>query len=163
MKFKSFFASVLAFAAIAIACEPVEGELKEASLKIEGETSFTVDSKSQTVEVSILSTRDWTATSSAEWIMADPDKGSASGKAQKVEITVLENTSYDRTATVTFSIGTLVKKVTITQTGTAAAPNGTKENPFDVATAVAKCKETGETVTSEKYYTKGIVVGSVKG
>ena len=30
MKFKSFFASVLAFAAIAIACEPVEGELKEA-------------------------------------------------------------------------------------------------------------------------------------
>ena len=157
MKFKSFFASVLAFAAIAIACEPVEGELKEASLKIEGETSFTVDSKSQTVEVSILSTRDWTATSSAEWVMADPDQGSASDKAQKVEITVLENTSYDRTATVTFSIGTLVKKVTITQTGTAAAPDGTKENPFDVASAVAKCKETGETVTSEKYYTKGIV------
>ena len=157
MKFKSFFASVLAFAAIAIACEPVEGVLKEASLKIEGETSFTVDSKSQTVEVSILSTRDWTATSSAEWVMADPDQGSASDKAQKVEITVLENTSYDRTATVTFSIGTLVKKVTITQTGTAAAPNGTKENPFDVASAVAKCKETGETVTSEKYYTKGIV------
>ena len=157
MKLKSLFASVLAFAAIAIACEPVEGELKEASLKIEGETSFTVDSKSQTVEVSILSTRDWTATSSESWLVVDPASGSASDKAQKVELTVLENTSYDRTATVTFSIGTTTKKVSVTQTGNASAPDGTKENPFDVVTAVAKCVETGETVTSQKYYTKGIV------
>lgn len=158
MNFKNFFTSVLAIAAIAVACNPTEGGLKEASLRLEGEKDeFTLDSKTQTIEVSILSTRDWTATPSADWLVVDPESGSASDKAQKVEITVLENTSYDRTATVTFSIGTTSKKVTVKQTGNAAAPNGTKESPFDVVTAVAKCVETGETVTSQKYYTKGIV------
>jgi Leucine-rich repeat (LRR) protein len=34
---------------------------------------------------------------------------------------------------------------------------GTKENPFDVASAVEMCKEIGETVSSEKYYVKGII------
>ena len=157
MNFKNFFASVLAVAAIAVACNPTEGDPKEASLKLEGENEFTLNSKTQTIEVSILSTRDWTATPSADWLVVDPESGSASDKAQKVEITVLENTSYDRKATVTFSIGTTSKKVTVNQTGNAAAPNGTKESPFDVVTAVAKCVETGETVTSQKFYTKGIV------
>ena len=57
----------------------------------------------------------------------------------------------------TISIGTLSKTVKISQAGNSAAPTGTKENPFDVATAVARCVEAGQTVTSEKYYTKGIV------
>ncbi|MGM9752490.1 MAG: BACON domain-containing protein [Candidatus Cryptobacteroides sp.] len=157
MNFKNFFASVLAVAAIAVACNPTEGELKEASLKLEGENSFTLDSKTQTIEVSILTTRDWTATPSADWLVVDPESGSASDKAQKVEITVLENTSYDRTATVTFSIGTTSKKVTVSQTGNSAAPDGTKESPFNIEYAVAKCVEIGQTASTEKYYVKGII------
>ncbi|MGM9791381.1 MAG: BACON domain-containing protein [Candidatus Cryptobacteroides sp.] len=157
MNFKSLFASVLAFAAIAVACDPIEGELKEASLKLEGETSFTLDSKAQTVEVAVLSTRDWTATSSESWLVVDPASGAASDKAQRVELTVLENTSYDRTATVTFSIGTTTKKVSVTQTGNASAPDGTKENPFNIEYAVAKCIEVGQTASTEKYYVKGLI------
>lgn len=37
------------------------------------------------------------------------------------------------------------------------AGTGTAEDPFNVAAAIAKCKETGETLTSEAYYIKGIV------
>lgn len=40
----------------------------------------------------------------------------------------------------------------VTPTGT-----GTFEDPFNVAAAIAKCKETGETTTTEEYYVKGIV------
>lgn len=45
--------------------------------------------------------------------------------------------------------------------------NGTEGNPFNVAAAVAKCVETGETPTTESYYIKGIAdedytIGSYK-
>ena len=45
--------------------------------------------------------------------------------------------------------------------------NGTEGNPFNVAAAVAKCAETGETPTTESYYIKGIAdedytIGSYK-
>ena len=35
------------------------------------------------------------------------------------------------------------------------AGTGTADNPFNVAAAIAKCKEIGNTVSSEKYYIKG--------
>ena len=34
---------------------------------------------------------------------------------------------------------------------------GTKDNPFNVAAAVAKCKEVGTTATSEEFYVQGVV------
>ena len=37
---------------------------------------------------------------------------------------------------------------------------GTKENPFNVAAANAKCKEIGTEPSVEKYYVKGIVVSA---
>ncbi len=45
--------------------------------------------------------------------------------------------------------------------------NGTEGNPFNVAAAVVKCKEAGETATTESYYIKGITdedytIGSYK-
>lgn len=157
MKLNKFFLAAFATLALFASCTEDNPLTQEASLKIEGESSFDLDSKSKTVTVSIESNRDWSTKTSASWIAVSPDHGTASSSAQEVEITVMENTSYDRSATVTFSIGVFSKTLTINQKGNAAAPDGTKENPFDVASAVAKCKETGETVTSEKYYTKGIV------
>lgn len=38
-----------------------------------------------------------------------------------------------------------------------ATGTGTEEDPFNVAAAVAKCKEVGETVSTDSYYIKGIV------
>lgn len=42
---------------------------------------------------------------------------------------------------------------------------GTKDDPFNIAAAIAKCQEIGTTVSTEKYYVKGYVVkgGTVSG
>lgn len=157
MKLNKFFLAAFATLALFASCTEDNPLTQEASLKIEGESSFELDSKAQTVSVSIETNRDWTAQASDNWIGVSPESGAAASSAQEIEITVLENTSYDRSGTVTISIGTLSKTVKISQAGNSAAPTGTKENPFDVATAVARCKEAGQTVTSQKYYTKGIV------
>lgn len=39
-----------------------------------------------------------------------------------------------------------------------AKGTGTKDDPFNIAAAIAKCKEVGATASTEKYYIKGIVV-----
>lgn len=44
-----------------------------------------------------------------------------------------------------------------TPSGTASG-TGTKADPFNIAAAIAKCKEIGQTASTEKYYVKGIVV-----
>ena len=36
------------------------------------------------------------------------------------------------------------------------AGTGTEADPFNIAAAIAKCQEVGETASSEKYYIKGI-------
>ena len=151
MKLNKFFLAAFATLALFASCTEDNPLTQEASLKIEGESSFELDSKAQTVSVSIETNRDWTAQASDNWIGVSPESGAAASSAQEIEITVLGNTSYDRSGTVTISIGTLSKTVKISQAGNSAAPDGTKENPFDVATAVARCKEAGQTVTSRKY------------
>ena len=70
---------------------------------------------------------------------------------------MLPNDGYARDAKITLSIGTLKKTVSIHQEGSGAAPDGTKDNPFDVVSAIAKCVEIGQTQSSESYYVKGIV------
>ena len=47
----------------------------------------------------------------------------------------------------------------------AAKGTGTQADPFNIAAAIAKCKEVGTTASTEKYYIKGIVVkgGTVSG
>ena len=49
--------------------------------------------------------------------------------------------------------------------GGATGGDGSQNNPFNIAEAIAKCKEIGETASTEKYYVKGIVVkgGTVSG
>ena len=42
--------------------------------------------------------------------------------------------------------------------GGSAEDKGTEKNPFNIAEAIAKCKEIGNTVSTEKYYVKGTVV-----
>lgn len=41
--------------------------------------------------------------------------------------------------------------------GADPAGTGTQDDPFNVAAAIKKCQETGETATTEQYYVKGIV------
>ena len=161
MKLNKFFLAAFATLALFASCTEDNPVNQEASLKIEGESSLNLDLNAQTVTVSIESNRDWSAETSASWITVNPDHGTASSSAQKVEITVLENTSYDRRGTVTFSIGVLSKTVTINQKGNGASPDGTKENPFNAAAANKKCIEVGQTASTEEFYVKG-KVSSIK-
>ena len=52
-----------------------------------------------------------------------------------------------------------------TPTPSGASGTGTKDDPFNIAAAIAKCQEIGETASADKYYIKGIVVtgGKVSG
>ena len=52
-----------------------------------------------------------------------------------------------------------------TPTPSGATGTGTRDDPFNIAAAIAKCQEIGETASTEKYYIKGIVVtgGTVSG
>ena len=45
-----------------------------------------------------------------------------------------------------------------TSEGASAANDGSQSKPFNIAEAIAKCKEVGEKASTEKYYIKGIVV-----
>ena len=45
-----------------------------------------------------------------------------------------------------------------TPTPSGASGTGTKDDPFNIAAAIAKCQEIGETASADKYYIKGIVV-----
>jgi hypothetical protein len=49
-------------------------------------------------------------------------------------------------------------KNTSERCGGDANGDGSENNPFNIAAAIAKCKEVGETASTEKYYIKGIVV-----
>ena len=50
-------------------------------------------------------------------------------------------------------------------TPSGATGTGTANDPFNIAAAIAKCKEVGETASTDKYYIKGFVVkgGTVSG
>ena len=158
MKLNRFLSIAAAALAVFASCgekdNPIQGE---ASLTIKSETAVTVGTETESVDIEFVATRDWTAKSDAAWASVDPASGSASSDAQKVTVTVLPNDGYARDAKITLSIGTLKKTVSIHQEGSGAAPDGTKDNPFDVVSAIAKCVEIGQTQSSESYYVKGIV------
>lgn len=158
MKLNRFLSIAAAALAVFASCgekdNPIQGE---ASLTIKSETAVTVGTETGSVDIEFVATRDWTAKSDAAWASVDPASGSASSDAQKVTVTVLPNDGYARDAKIILSIGTLKKTVSIHQEGSGAAPDGTKDNPFDVVSAIAKCVEIGQTQSTESYYVKGIV------
>lgn len=71
--------------------------------------------------IELTATREWTTDLSAEdakWISVLPTSGSASADPVKVEVKVLENTGFDRSGSVSFSIGFDSKTLVVNQAGT---------------------------------------------
>lgn len=160
MRFNRFIFCATAAIALLASCKEKEDPTSgEASITLKSESSIILTKETQSVNIEFVTNREWTASAKGaeSWLNIAPASGSASSDVQKVTVTVTPNDSYDRSATITISIGVTNKKVTINQSGSSAAPDGSKNNPFNVAAAVAKCEETGETVTSQKYYIKGII------
>lgn len=79
----------------------------ELSVQLEGGASY----------VTVTATRDWVATTEADWIVVEPSSGKGNGKDQLVTVTTLANSGLDREGTVTFTIGFDDKTLTVSQKG----------------------------------------------
>ena len=96
---------------------------------------------------SLTSTRDWTATADAEWVVVSPASGSASAEPQEITIYAdRQNDGVTRTATITFSTSTVSTKLEVSQTGAAGSIEDTYvyHNDFDKEAATQTYGTTGD-------------------
>ena len=96
------------------------------------------------------STVTWTSNNDAIKIGADGHTATVTQGSADVTV--------ELTATIKMGSKTTQKKFTVTVKATVSfAHAGTEADPFTVADAIMKAKQTGTTPTTEKYYIKGIV------
>ena len=165
MKIKQLILSLLACAALVTACDEQEEDSVLPDLEIStSELSIGEAAHSQTV--AITSNRHWEATTNVSWISVEPDSGEASSSPVSVTVTILENTGYNRSASVKFNLGSDGKyfdyrTLKVIQTGPDGDPTGddgttgTKDDPYSVGKALYLL-ENGE-YTSNSVYIKGII------
>ena len=112
--------SVAALAFVATACDDKKEDLGAPQITL-NPSEISVEKAGTTTTIELTATREWTTDLSAEdakWISVLPTSGSASADPVKVEVKVLENTGFDRSGSVTFSIGLDSKTLTVNQAGT---------------------------------------------
>ena len=119
MKTRHLLLSLLAFAALASACQQEENLGMPELTVTPAELSFGVDAGSQ--NVTVKATRDWVVENLPEWIALDPQSGKASTKDQTVTVTVMPNSGVNRTADLKVTIGLLKKTLKVSQTGEAGS------------------------------------------
>ena len=115
--------AALSFATTACDDDKKDDDLGAPQITVEP-SEITVEKAGATTSIELTATRDWTANISADdakWISVLPTSGSASADPVKVEIIVLENTGFDRTGSVSFSIEFDSKTLTVNQAGTGKA------------------------------------------
>ena len=120
-RFLSFIASVAALSFATTACDDDKKEDLGAPQITLNPSEITVEKAGATTTIELTATRDWTTNISdddAKWISVLPTSGSASADPVKVEVKVLENSGFDRTGSVSFSIGFDSKTLTVNQAGT---------------------------------------------
>ena len=87
-------------------------------------TYFEVSAEGASLPLEVTSNVNWTASTDSDWVSISPSFGVASDKAVSVILTVNANdTLNERTATVTFTAGDLIKTVTVTQSGKVLPPS----------------------------------------
>lgn len=115
-RLRNFMMAALTVFAIAFTgCDPEETTLEAASLEAvaqEGIDTVSVDGGEYSI--AITTNRDWTITSSQEWVSVDPEKGSGN---DIVTVTVLANDDAVRKATLTITASTKTFSVEIYQEG----------------------------------------------
>lgn len=116
MKLRGFIftavAAVLAFSA----CEQKQENLGTPSITIsQSAMEFEVAGGNQTLILN--ATRDWKVKGVPAWLAVSPEDGEASAADQTVTVTALANEGGNRSADVTFSIGTFTKTLKVSQKG----------------------------------------------
>lgn len=116
MKLRSFiFAAVAAVLAFS-ACEQKQENLGTPSITIsQSAMEFEVAGGNQTLILN--ATRDWKVKGVPAWLAVSPEVGEASAADQTVTVTALANEGGNRSADVTFSIGTFTKTLKVSQKG----------------------------------------------
>ena len=104
MKFRNLILAAAAVVGLAGACEEVESDLSFPEIAMVQSEALTFDQPAASKTISFRSNRAWTATANVDWVAIDPSEGEGSEDTQTVTVTVLENTSWDRTGTVTIDI-----------------------------------------------------------
>lgn len=111
------------------------------------------------LKINLTATRDWQVRSKPDWVAVDPDHGTASAKAQRVVVSVLPNSDYNRTGEVLFSIGLVKVAVAVKQPGAKGEKprgSGTLEDPYTVGGAVEFVSGlAADTPTTDNIYIKG--------
>ena len=124
--------SLAALSFATTACEDKQEEdLGAPSVELgQSEVSFEQAGGEKTVQ--LTATRDWKATTDADWISIEPSEGNASSKAVTIEISVNENKGLDREGSVKFDIGFDSKTLTVKQKGSGSAEDMiVYKNDFD--------------------------------
>ena len=119
-RFLGFIMSVAALAFAATACDDKKEDLGAPQITL-NPSEISVEKAGTTTTIELTATREWTTDLSAEdakWISVLPTSGSASADPVKVEVKVLENTGFDRSGSVSFSIGFDSKTLVVNQVGT---------------------------------------------
>lgn len=119
-RFLGFIMSVAALAFAATACDDKKEDLGAPQITL-NPSEISVEKAGTTTTIELTATREWTTDLSAEdakWISVLPTSGSASADPVKVEVKVLENTGFDRSGSVSFSIGFDSKTLVVNQAGT---------------------------------------------
>lgn len=108
--------------AIFAACEQEEQNLGTPNLTL-SVTEMTFDEAGGNQTLTLNATRDWMVETDADWVVVNPESGSASADDQTVTVTVLENSGMDREVDLKFTIGMKSKYLTVSQAG----PGGSAE------------------------------------
>lgn len=108
--------------AIFAACEQEEQNLGTPNLTL-SMTEMTFDEAGGNQTLTLNATRDWMVETDADWVVVNPESGSASADDQTVTVTVLENSGMDREVDLKFTIGMKSKYLTVSQAG----PGGSAE------------------------------------
>lgn len=131
MKASKFFGFIAASAIALAGCSEKEEAPAAPSLSVDPAT-VSFETAGGSSSVTIVATRDWTATSTADWVSIEPASGKGSNDDQQVTVTVLSNSGTDRIAEVKFSIGFDDKVLTVAQAGEAGSAGGyVYKNDFD--------------------------------
>ena len=116
MKLRSFIFTAVAAVVSFSACEQKQENLGTPSITIsQSAMEFEVAGGNQTLILN--ATRDWKVTGVPAWLAVSPEVGEASAADQTVTVTALANEGGNRSADVTFSIGTFTKTLKVSQKG----------------------------------------------
>ena len=157
MKLRKLFLTVMAGAALLMACDKKEVDLGPAKLTV-NPTDIEFEENIASQDISILATRDWAVTGLPDWIAVSKEAGSANVDAQKISISVTQNKGNNRSATLTFSIGFARSVIHVKQVGPDGEVDngdGTKANPFNVDGVIEYVTALGDKESEVNVYVKG--------